>query len=266
MFRLQTGIGLILLVMLGTASAQMPTKGLIIKNTDGLIFIDMGRQDNVMKGDLFDIIDEDVVLHPLNGDTLSVTPKSVGALKVLQVYPKMALVELLHIQGNKDPMLMRVAQIQSPDRLVEIERYMKKSHAIAIGGASPRLSLVPGLYQYQMGDRIKGLSLLGVEVASLALGVGYRLSSDDWFTQYEGLGPGLAPTDYDFYFDEASGRRTWSNRFFLMAGALYAYNLIDVMWMGSNQIPMSAQIEKKTELGLGIDRAGRPMLNLMRRF
>ena len=51
-----------------------------------------------------------------------------------------------------------------------------------------------------------------------------------------------------------------------MAGALYAYNLIDVMWMGGNQIPMNAQVEKKTELGLGIDRAGRPMLNLMRRF
>ncbi|MEE2874893.1 MAG: hypothetical protein VX893_18510, partial [Candidatus Latescibacterota bacterium] len=71
MFRLKTGIGLIFLAMLGTAGAQMPDKGLVIRNTDGLIFIDMGRQDNVTKGDLFDIIDEDVVLHPLSGDTLS---------------------------------------------------------------------------------------------------------------------------------------------------------------------------------------------------
>ena len=136
MFRLKTGIGLIFLAMLGTAGAQMPDKGLVIRNTDGLIFIDMGRQDNVTKGDLFDIIDEDVVLHPLSGDTLSVTPKSVGALKVLQVYPKMALVELLHIQGNKNPMLMRVSPIQNPDRLVEIERFIKKSHSMAMGGAS----------------------------------------------------------------------------------------------------------------------------------
>ena len=265
MFRQKTGIGLILLALLGTAEAQMPDKGLVIRNTDGLIFIDLGRQDNVMKGDLFDIIDEDVVLNPLSGDTLSVTPKSVGALKVLQVYPKMALVELLHIQGNKNPMLMRIAQIQNPDRLLEIERYMKKSQAMSMG-ASPRLSLVPGLYQYHMGNKVKGLSLLGVEVASLALGVGYRLSSDDWFTQYEDLGPGLSPTDYDFYFNEASDRRSWSNRFFLIAGALYAYNLVDVMWMGGDQMPMSARVDKKMDLGLGLNNDGRPMFNLVHRF
>ena len=85
MFRRKSGVVLLVLAMLGTAGAQLPAKGLVIKNTDGLIFIDMGRQDNVMKGDLFDIMDNDVVLHPLSGDTLSVTPRSVGALKVLQV-------------------------------------------------------------------------------------------------------------------------------------------------------------------------------------
>ena len=136
MFRRKSGVVLLVLAMLGTAGAQLPAKGLVIKNTDGLIFIDMGRQDNVMKGDLFDIIDNDVVLHPLSGDTLSVTPRSVGALKVLQVYPKMSLAELLHIQGGKDPMLMQVAQIHSPDRLVEIERYMKQSTATASGRGS----------------------------------------------------------------------------------------------------------------------------------
>ena len=266
MFRLKTGIGLIFLAMLGTAGAQMPDKGLVIRNTDGLIFIDMGRQDNVMKGDLFDIIDEDVVLHPLSGDTLSVTPKSVGALKVLQVYPKMALVQLLHIQGNKNPMLMRVSPIQNPDRLVEIERYIKKSDSLAMGGASPRLSLVPGLYQYHMGEKKKGLSMLGVEITSLALGVAYRLSSEDWFTQYEDLGPGLAPADYDFYFNEASDRRTRSNHLFLIAAALYAYNLVDVMWMGGDQVPMNAQANQKMDLGLGLDGDGRPMFNLVRRF
>lgn len=265
MFRRKTGICLIALAMLGTAGAQMPNKGLVIRNTDGLIFIDMGRQDNVMKGDLFDILDQEVVLHPLSGDTLSVTPRSVGALKVLQVYPKMALVELLHLQGNKDPMLMRVAPIQDPDRLVEIERYMKQSHALATG-ASTRLSLIPGLHQYRVGDKMKGLSLLGLETAALALGMGYRMSSNDWFAQYKDLGPGLSPTNYDFYFDEASDRRTWSNRFFWLAGALYAYNLVDVMWMGGDSVPMNAQIDKKMDLGLGLGPDGQPMVSLVRRF
>lgn len=265
MFRRKSGVVLLVLAMLGTAGAQLPAKGLVIKNTDGLIFIDMGRQDNVMKGDLFDIMDNDVVLHPLSGDTLSVTPRSVGALKVLQVYPKMSLAELLHIQGGKDPMLMQVAQIHSPDRLVEIERYMKQSTATA-SGVSPRLSLIPGLYQYRMGEKTKGLSLLGLEATALVLGMSYRLSSNDWYAQYEELGPGLSPTDYDFYYNGASDRRSMSNRLFWLAGALYAYNLVDVMWMGGNQMPLNARVERKTDFGLGLSAEGRPMFNLMRRF
>ena len=266
MFRLKTGIGLIFLAMLGTAGAQMPDKGLVIRNTDGLIFIDMGRQDNVTKGDLFDIIDEDVVLHPLSADTLSVTPKSVGALKVLQVYPKMALVELLHIQGNKNPMLMRVSPIQNPDRLVEIERYIKQSHSMAMGGASPRLSLVPGLYQYQMGEKTKGLLMLGAEALTLTLGVVWRIDSNNWYDSYNLLVKGTAVEEFTVRFNKANDLRSRSNRVFWIAGALYAYNLVDVMWMGGDAMPMNARVEKKIELGVGFDADGRPTFNLVRRF
>ena len=265
MFRRKSGLLFLVLAMLGTAGAQMPAKGLVIKNADGLIFIDMGRKDNVMKGDLFDIIDNEVVLHPLSGDTLSVTPRSVGGLKVPQVYPKMSLVELLHIQSGRDPMLMQVVQIQRPDRLVEIERYMKQGMAVA-SGASPRLRLVPGLYQYRKGEKAKGLALLGLEATALVLGMSYRLSGNDWYAQYEELGPGLSPTDYDFYYNGASDRRSMSNRLFWLAGALYAYNLVDVMWMGGNQMPLNARVERKTDFGPGLSAEGRPMFNLMRRF
>ena len=65
MFRQKTGIGLIVLALLGTAGAEMADNGLVIRNTDGLIFIDLGREDGVMQDDLFDIIDQEVVLHPL---------------------------------------------------------------------------------------------------------------------------------------------------------------------------------------------------------
>ena len=265
MFRRKSGVLLLVLAMLGTANAQLPAKGLIIKNTNGLIFIDMGRQDNVMKGDLFDIIDNEVVLHPLSGDTLSLTPRSIGALKVLQVYPKMSLVELLHIQVGKDPMLMQVAQIQSPDRLMEIERYMKQSTAVA-SGVSPRLSLIPGLYQYRMGEKTKGLSLLGLEASVLVLGLSYRFSSNDYYAQYEELGPGHSPSVYDSYYNDASDRRSMSNRLFWLAGALYAYNLVDVMWMGSNQISLNARVERKTDFALGLSAEGRPTFNLTYRF
>ncbi|MBA72974.1 MAG: hypothetical protein CMO73_09905 [Verrucomicrobiales bacterium] len=265
MFRQKTGIGLIVLALLGTAGAEMADKGLVIRNTDGLIFIDLGREDGVIQGDLFDIIDQEVVLHPLSGDTLSVTPQSVGALKVLQIYPKMSLVQLLHIQGNRDPMLMRVAQIQDPGRLVEIDQFLAKNYALN-SGPSLRLSLLPGLYQYHTGKRAKGLSLMGLEIAALSLGVSYRISSDDWFAKYESLGPDLTQKEYDFYFEGASDRRTSSNRFFWLAGALYAYNLVDVMWMGGDGVSSVAQTDNKLDIGLGFAASGYPLLNIMHRF
>ncbi len=236
--------------------------GFIIRVMDRLLFIDMGRQDGVREGDIFDIVDAEVVTHPLSGDTLSVTPRSVGALRVRQVYPKMALAELMHIMAARDPMLMRIAPIQDPERLLEVERFLKQNPMD--GGPSRRSALLPGLYQFRMGSRWKGLGLLGTELAALGAGIAYRMSSDDWFNQYSELPPGLAPDRYDFYFDEASSRRSTSNRLFWLAGAVYAYNLIDVMWMGNSG--MSMKVDKGLSMGMSYSRDGAPLVQLMRRF
>ena len=247
---------------LGSAEAQMPTKGLIIRVMDRLLFIDMGSQDGVQEGDIFDIVNAEVITHPLSGDTLSVTPRSVGALRVRQVYPKMALAELMHIQGAKNPMLMRIAPIQDPERLMEVERFLKQS-PMGGGGVSQRSVLVPGLYQYHMGDKRKGLALLGTELAALTLGIIYRNDSNSWFDSYKELPPGTAPSVFDDRFNKASDLRSQSNRFFLLAGAVYAYNLVDVLWMGGG---MSMRPQSKLSLDLGIAGKRAPLLQITRRF
>lgn len=244
-----------------SVEAQMPTKGLIIRVMDRLLFIDMGSQDGVQEGDIFDIVDAEVVTHPLSGDTLSVTPRSVGALRVRQVYPKMALAELMHIQGAKNPMLMRIAPIQDPERLMEVERFLKQNPMG--GGVSQRSVFVPGLYQYHMGDKRKGLALLGAELTALTLGIIYRNDSNSWFDSYKELPPGTAPSVFDDRFNKASDLRSWSNRFFLLAGAIYAYNLVDVMWMGGG---MSMRPQSKLSLDIGIAGKGAPLLQITRRF
>ena len=71
-------------------SNGMADKGLIIRVMDRLLFIDVGRQEGVQAGDIFDIVDSEVVTHPLSGDTLSITPRSVGALQVRQVHSRQA--------------------------------------------------------------------------------------------------------------------------------------------------------------------------------
>ncbi len=244
-----------------SSAAQMPTKGIIIRVMDRLLFIDMGSQDGVQEGDIFDIVDAEVITHPLSGDTLSVTPRSIGALRVRQVYPKMALAELMHIQGAKNPMLMQIAPIQDPERLMEVERFLKQSPMG--GGVSQRSVLVPGLYQYRMGGKRKGLGFMGVELTALTLGMIYRSDSNSWFDAYNELPPGTAPSVFDDRFSKASDLRSWSNRFFLLAGAVYVYNLVDVMWMGGG---MSMNTQKRISLDVGIGGERAPLLQITHRF
>lgn len=250
----------------GTAGVQMEAKGMIIRVVDRLIYIDLGRRDGVQAGDLFDVVSADVLLDRLSGDTLAVSPESVGAIRVRQVFDKMAIAELMHIQAGQDPMLMKIARIQDPERLIEIEEYMQ---SVSYGGMGDgrMMALVPGLHQYKMGQRRKGLSLMVLETASLAAGIIFRLNSNDWKDQYDSLGAGRPQIDYDYYFDGANDRRRWSNRFFWMSGALYAFNLIDVLW-SQGQPAMSVQTRPRVpfELGMGMNRSGQTMLQVVHRF
>ena len=219
-------------------------EGLIIRVMDRMVYVDLGLQDNIKKGDLFNIIEPEVFTHPLDGDTLSVSPKNIGALRVIQVFPKMALAEVTHIESPKDPMLKHIAPIQDALRIMEVEHFEKM--AVANRQSSKSL-LIPGLYQYQYGDKRKGFGLLGAEVMAMVVGIGYRMSSNDWNDQYRNLGPGASRADFDFYHKEADRRRTVSNRAFFVAGALYAYNLFDVLWMQDNRFPLSIDVGSSSD-------------------
>jgi hypothetical protein len=250
----------------GTARAQMEAKGMIIRVVDRLVYIDLGRRNGVQAGDLFDVVSADVLLDRLSGDTLAVSPESVGAIRVRQVFDKMAIAELMHIQAGQDPMLMKIARIQDPERLIEIEQYMQNVSYGGMGDGRMK-ALVPGLYQYKMGQRRKGFSLMILEAASLAAGITFRLNSNDWKDQYDSLEANRPQRDYDYYFDGANDRRRWSNRFFWLSGALYAFNLIDVLW-AQGQPAMSVQTQPRVpfELGLGMNRSGQTMLQVVHRF
>ena len=229
------------------------------------MFIDLGKRDGVMEGDLFDLMSAEVLTHPLTGDTLAITPKSVGAIRVRQVEEKLAIAELLHIQGGHDPMLMPVSRVQDPERLAEIETYLRR-RMYGPGGANSRnLALIPGLYQLKTGEKNKGWTLMGLEAVSLIAAISYRIDSNNWFDQYHELETGQ---NFDYYFDGAQSRRRWSNRFFWLAGAVYVYNLADVFMLGKG-MAMSAsppRAPRPLALGLGLNREGMALLQLVHRF
>ena len=257
-------------VAAGAAShGDMKGDGLIIRiHQRGLVFIDIGKSDGVMKGDLFNIISSEVLAHPLTGDTLAVTPKNIGAIQVHQVQSKMSIAKLVHVMPGEDVMLMPIARVSDPERLAEIEHHVKHEMFKAMGLDVPkRVALIPGLYQMRMGEKRKGWALLAGQAVSLAAAIGYRASGNDWLEQYENLSAGLPQSEYDRYFNTADDKRGRSNNLFWLAGAIYAYNWADVLWLGGGAKMMRSQAQSsQTQIGLGLAMGGEPLFEVVHRF
>ena len=123
-----------------------------------------------------------------------------------QVLPKMSIAQVMQLNSGFDPMLMEIARVQTPERLMEIEMLAKRT-MFASMGISRRMAFIPGLYQMKMGDERKGWTLLALDGAALAAGIGYRMNSNDWKDRYDRLPAGTVQSDFDFYFNEANDRR-----------------------------------------------------------
>lgn len=238
---------------------------MIIRVKDRLAYIDAGAKDGLQAGEVFDILAVDVIAHPLTGDTLAVTPKSVGTLRVHQVFDKMAVARILMLDEGTDPMLARIGRVTDTERLQKIEAMMQRQAVMPmVSGVSRGLGLVPGLYQIKTESPVKGWALLGLETASLAAAIGYRVNSNDWKDSYDSLEPGTPQSEFEFFFQKASDRRRTSNRLFWVAGALYAYNWVDILW--GRKAAMHMHRTPRWQAGLSLSRQGSPMLGLRHRF
>ena len=255
-------------MMSAAPMASIDGDGYIIRvQTNNLVLIDLGQGDGVAVGDLFDIIAAEVLRHPLRDSVLAVTPKPVGAVQVKQVYPRMSLAIIIDLDAGEDPMLKPIMRVRDPERIDDLAKAMTRQvFRVASSGVSLRTAVIPGIYQMQIGETTKGRVLLGLEAAALIGGFAYRSSSNDWLDQYNALNKSNPESEFDRYFKEAQDRRSTSNRFFWVAGALYLYNWADVLWMGS--APRFASVDRpRTQVGMTFaDRGQQPLLQLRHRF
>ena len=254
----------------GTAvDAAGRADGMIIRVQNSLVFIDIGANAGVMKGDLYDVVSAEVLTHPLTGDTLAVTPTVVGAIQVHQVLEKLAVAKLLHLMPGEDAMLKPIARVSDdPDRLSEIEKLVSRERFKMSGVSVARnAAVIPGMYQIKLGEKTKGWAILGADVIALAAAIGYRTNSNDYYDQYNNLDSNQSQSVFDFYFTRAEDRRKTSNRLFWLAGAIYAYNWADVLWLGPGAKMMAGTRDGKgTHLGLTTSSEGDPLLRLQHRF
>jgi hypothetical protein len=238
------------------ARAQTETRGLIVRVADRLVFIDLGQRNGVQVGDAFDILGPEAVMDSLSGDTLAVAARKVGILRVRQVFEKMSLAELLQLQPGVDPMLMEIVRARNappPDDERPAATGPAADQPPPAVGIPILLACVPGLYQLESGHWFTGLSLAVLEGGTLAGGIALRRQSDDWYDRYR---IGKTQADSAHYLDGARHRRRWSNRLFWTAGALYACNWIEALWIRRQ----SAGID------VGASGDGRPLLRMVYRF
>lgn len=226
---------------------QPQPEGFVIQVEEGLVWIDLGERSGVLRGDVFDIISAEIVTHPITGDTLAITPKSVGVIRVVQVFERMSLAEVMRLDEGYDPLLMQVAHISDPEHLAEVENYLQAQAYHAQRSGVPRWqAVVPGLVQVRTGVVTKGWTLMAVEGAALAAGISLRLNSQDWYDVYEhydGTGqPDKGRAYYDKTFNMARSRRQWSNRCFWLAGAAFAYHCADLLWLGGGTAAHAASL------------------------
>ena len=103
--------------------------------------------------------------------------------------------------------------------------------------------VLPGLYQIRTGNWAKGLLIMAIQGGSMGAFLHYRKSADDYYETYNRLSPGLSPDRYDYYFDEATNRRTLSNRMGLLAGVTYGFHLVDVLFLNPRTENNNLQIQ-----------------------
>ena len=140
---------------------------------------------------------------------------------------------MLQLDCGEDPILKPIERVVDAERRAEIEKMMLRGVRMAVGvDVSRRLAVIPGLFQARIGETRKGWGLLAASGASLIGGFAYRSNSNDWYDQYQNLPAGLPESDYTFYFTKAQDRRSRSNNMFWLAGALYIYNWVDILWLG----------------------------------
>jgi hypothetical protein len=246
-------------------AAAMHAEGSIIRVEEGLVWIDLGERNGVLRGDLFDILSAEVVTHPISGDTLAITPKSVGIVRVVQAFDRMSLAEVLQLAEGYDPLLMQVAHIADPEHLAEVERFVQ-AHAYRAtrSGVPPWQRAVPGLYQLRTGAAAKGWALVALEGAAVTLGVAYYVNSQDWYDMYRSYS-GSDAGYYDKTYNTAVSRRQWSNRFLWVAGLAYAYHWADALWIGGPG-PAQANGARAPALSLAFGPQGEARLQLVGRF
>ena len=104
---------------------------------------------------------------------------------------------------------------------------------------------------------MRGYTLIGLQSGTLIGGLYFQYfcaaKRDDYAEKYNSLGAGRSQETYDLYYDgfkKYERRQKLGKYFLLSAGALYAFNLLDVMLYDQERAYVSVTSSGKVQVAL----------------
>jgi len=85
-------------VMLAAPAAGQPAQqGYVLRVEGRLVFIDLGSQHEVIPNDVFEVVRQETIIHPVTGENLG-GEVPLGAIRVVEIFPRLSTAEVVQLE------------------------------------------------------------------------------------------------------------------------------------------------------------------------
>jgi hypothetical protein len=85
--------------------AAQERMGYVMRVEGRLVFLDLGAQDEVIPNDLFRVIRQETIIHPVTGENLG-GEVPLGIIRIVEIFPRYSTAEILNLDPGADIRMM----------------------------------------------------------------------------------------------------------------------------------------------------------------
>ena len=85
--------------------AAQERMGYVMRVEGRLVFLDLGAQDEVIPNDLFRVIRQETIIHPVTGENLG-GEVPLGIIRIVEIFPRYSTAEILNMDPGADIRMM----------------------------------------------------------------------------------------------------------------------------------------------------------------
>ena len=114
------------------ARAQEKT-GYVMRVEGRLVFIDLGAQNEVIPNDLFRVIRQETIIHPVTGENLG-GEVPLGVIRIVEIFPRYSTAEILNMDPGADVRMMEAdarqglvrVKMLTPDEQMDVQNVITR--------------------------------------------------------------------------------------------------------------------------------------------